>query len=71
MRFYSDNPVRDSEQWLAYQDKEELNHKVGYCDHCGDAIFGYEAYYDFNGEIIHSDCLYAWANKFQKGEQIW
>lgn len=64
--FYSDNPVRDAEYWIANQDKEEMDHKVGSCDHCGDTIFGYEAYYDFNGEMIHEDCLYAWAEGYRR-----
>lgn len=70
MRFYSDDPVRDAEAYLAYQDKQEKSHRVGRCAHCKDIIFGYEAYYDFNGEIIHEDCLYAWAEKYKKGESI-
>lgn len=70
MRFYSNDPVRDAEDWLRCQDEDERKHRVGYCDHCGEIIYGYEEYYDFNGEIIHADCLYAWAEKFRKGESV-
>ena len=65
--FYSDNPVRDAERWLAYQDKQAEAHRVGRCAHCGDDIFGYEEYYDFDGDLVHEDCLHGWAQNYKKG----
>lgn len=58
MMFYSDDPIRDAEQ---YHTEPSV---IGKCEHCGDYIYADEDYYDIEGEIIHEDCLREWAEKY-------
>lgn len=37
---------------------------VGYCEHCKEAVYRYEDYYDIDGELVHEDCLTDWAKKY-------
>jgi hypothetical protein len=64
--YYSDDPVADFNRWDADMEDRRLRNRRGRCAHCGEDIEGYEDYYDFDGELIHDDCLYAWADKFKK-----
>lgn len=36
------------------------------CPVCGEPVMEWDDRYDIDGEIIHDDCLYAWAEKFLK-----
>lgn len=51
--FYTDNPVRDFENYDREQERkaEALPH----CEYCGCTI--HESYYNINGEILCPDCL--------------
>ena len=51
--FYSDNPVRDAERYLAAQ--EERLERYPKCSHCGEAIQDDELF-DINGELYHLSC---------------
>ena len=35
------------------------------CAACGEPVFAWEDRYDIEGEIIHSDCLSEWAEKYK------
>jgi hypothetical protein len=63
--YYSDNPVRDAELFLAHQEIESESSRIGRCAHCKDTVFAYEERYTINGELIHGDCLYSWAAKYK------
>ena len=65
--FYTDDPVRDAEMYDRYMEREMEHSKVGVCDHCCEAIYGCDKYYDIEGYLLHDDCLIEWAAQFKKG----
>ena len=52
--FYSDNPVRDAERWMAAQDQKLARRPV--CDICGEHIQD-DIAYNINGGLVCRDCL--------------
>lgn len=52
--FYSNDPVRDAERYLAEQD-EQLE-RYPKCAHCGHEIQD-ERLVNINGELFHLDCI--------------
>ena len=38
---------------------------IGNCEHCSDVIYDNENYYDFDGDLVHWECLRDWASKFE------
>ena len=41
-------------------------HYICDCPVCREPVMEWDDRYDIDGEIIHEDCLYAWAEKFLK-----
>lgn len=38
---------------------------VGYCEHCKEAIYGWEDHYELGDDVmLHEDCLTSWATKY-------
>lgn len=52
-RYYSDNPIRDAEQWLNDQLEEEQRRPV--CHECENTIWGEKAY-EIGGELYCQHC---------------
>ena len=38
---------------------------VGKCEHCGEEILDWHDRYDIEGVLLHGDCLYDWAKKYE------
>lgn len=38
---------------------------IGYCAACNSEIYETDDCYDIDGDMIHDDCLTAWAEKFR------
>lgn len=57
--FYSDNPVRDAEMYMARQEAELL--KMPICEHCGERI--QDDYYEIDGCIVCDDCILEYLRK--------
>lgn len=61
MIMWTDNPVLDAERYY-----EEIKPAyIGNCEHCSDVIREGDNYYNFDGELVHYDCLREWASKFE------
>lgn len=58
--FYSGDPVRDAERYLAAQDEEAEKYPV--CAHCDEPITD-EKLFDLDGELYHISCF---VSQFQK-----
>ena len=56
------NGARECDGCMACYPEPEI---VGKCDGCGDEIHSDEDYFDINGELIHEDCLYSWAERYR------
>lgn len=46
-----------------YDDSE--GEVVGKCAHCGEAVRDTHGRYDIDGVLLHEDCLYGWARKYE------
>lgn len=66
MSFYSDDPVADFNQWDAEQNRRQQEHRIGRCAQCGEDIHDYDDYYDFDGTIVHDDCVLDYIAQFKK-----
>ena len=38
---------------------------IGVCEACGQPIQDGEGYYDFDGSLVHEECLLYWAEKYR------
>lgn len=47
-----------------YYDDEE-GEVVGKCEHCGEDVYDSQARYNIEGVLLHEDCLYGWARKYE------
>ena len=64
---YSDNPIADFEQWDAEQNRKREQHRVGRCAQCGEDIYDYDDYYEFeDGNLVHDECVIDWIAQFKK-----
>ena len=64
--FYSDDPVRDADRYDMEMHRQRERCRRGSCACCGEAIYGYEDYYDIDGILLHEDCLTDWAYQYKK-----
>ena len=68
MRFYSDNPVRDAERYIAYQDKHYAPDDEPVCWFC-EKPFGYsEVYTTGGGHEVCEDCYNKHFAEDEEGE---
>ena len=66
MRFYSDDPVRDFDRWDAEMERNRMRHRRGRCIHCDEDIYEGEPHYDIDGDLLHEDCLWGWAQEYKR-----
>lgn len=65
--FYTDNPVMDAEMYDRAMEREMERSRRGKCAYCRETIYGCDEYYDFDGELVHDECLIDWAAQYRKG----
>ena len=63
---WTDDPVADFDTWDRRQYEEQERHNIGKCAHCREPVYDYEEHYDFDGDLVHDDCLRGWAENFKK-----
>ena len=39
---------------------------IGCCEACGEPVYAWDDRYNVEGEIIHSECLRDWAEKYKE-----
>lgn len=66
MPFRTDDPVRDFERWDAEQERRRELHFLCRCSQCGEAVYDYDDYYDFDGDKVHEDCAMDWIAQFKR-----
>ena len=63
---WTDNPVADFDVWDRQQNEQRTQHRVGRCAQCGEDVYDYDDYYDFDGDRVHDDCVIDWIAQFKK-----
>lgn len=63
--YQSDDPGRDVERWEAHSERRRARRYRGKCAHCGEPIYGGEPHYDIDGELVHEECLFDWAESYK------
>ena len=66
MRYYSENPVEDFNRWDADMEQSRMRRRRGKCMVCVEDIDEGEPHYDIEGDLIHIDCLEAWAEEYKR-----
>lgn len=56
---YTDDPVRDAENYYEEKDREEQESTFAHCAECGQPIFFGEKYAEEDGEYICKECWLA------------
>ena len=66
MVFRTDDPGRDADNWNAYYERLQERHFLCRCSQCGEALYDYDDYYDFDGDKVHEDCVMDWIEQFKR-----
>lgn len=65
MAFRSDDPAADFDRWDWEQERSRERHYLCKCAQCGEPVYDYEEYYDFDGDKVHEDCMLAWVEQYK------
>lgn len=63
---WTDDPVKDAEAYDRQLERNAERHCIGRCAHCGEPVHDWDDHYDFDGVLVHDDCLYGWAENYRK-----
>lgn len=63
--YFTDDPVRDADNYFAEKDREEQEATFAHCSECGNSIYYGERYAEEDGEYICEKC---WTDRLQYAE---
>ncbi len=63
---WTDDPVADFNRYDMEMERKRERHYKGECIHCREAVYDYDDHYDMEGDLLHEDCLYGWAEQYKK-----
>ena len=54
--------ARECDGCMSCQPEPEI---IGECAACGDLIYACDDVYDIEGDLVHEECLFDWAEKYR------